>query len=911
MSISNYIKLASPTKPTELTGWRHFIFTLLLALAYFALGRAASLLAIPPGYSMAIYPAAGLALGATIIFEKRALPGVFFGSFLVNLHLSSQSFSQFSPITFVIPALLAGAVTLQAFAGNLLLMWQLERRFELDSEAKILQFFVFGGAISCLCASTIGVTCLSLAGVIANEDFLSNWAVWWLGDTFGVITITPLVLVFFAKPRDVWWSRRWTFLVPILISLALVFAAFSFTRQHEENKQIAEFQLKAERISQRLQAHLDVHNNLMHSLQSFFASSQEVSRNEFQTFLSYYLYNIHSIQSLAWSPRVTSARAEKFQQKIREEGFPSFRIHPFSGVLNTTAIDDYYPLTYIESREFSRQEMGLDLGSQLNLRKAIEKTRNTGQFSASAPIVEQTSVGRQVTVYLFAAIFNEDLMALGGDLKPKDFVGVCSTQIKMSTLISELINAEERDQMQIKFYDLHYPTPDTEFHNSLTKPSRFQYQSELKLADRRYQLAIHASPIYLNNNIPTISWFTIIGGLLFTTLLATYLLVNSAHSLQIARQIKQRTRELKESQERLQAIFDHAADGLLTASEYGLIETSNRSAQRLLGYQASQLQGKHLLAILQHPGTQNLLERIKKEGIALDYEQEIADRRIEITLFNKDNSEIAVELSIAKVQLVERPLLIVNMHDLSETKRTEKLKTEFVSAVSHELRTPLTSIRGILGLLLGGVAGKFPPKVTSMLTMANDNAIRLTNLVNDLLDFERLEYGSMQFYLDTINVYELVQKSVQSNLGYAQNFAIRLHFESLLHDEVWVMVDPKRFAQVLSNLISNAVKFSREKGQVEIRLVQESRQVRIEVEDHGIGISESFKVHIFQKFMQEDAKSTRKYAGTGLGLSLSKTLVEKMGGTIGFTSTEGSGSVFYVNLPIVKTAARTPSSTQE
>lgn len=910
MSISVNTNPLRPEHAPKVSGWRYLLYTLLLALAYFTLGRAASLLAIPPGYSMAIYPAAGLALGLTLIFHQRALPGIFLGSFLVNLQLSSQNFSNFSLASLLIPGLLAGAVALQAWIGSVLLNWQLERHFELDSETKILQFFIFGGAIASLCASTIGVTCLSLARVINNDDFLSNWAIWWLGDTFGVITIAPLVLVFFAQPRDIWWSRRWTFLMPIILSLSLVFAAFSFTRKHEENKQIAEFQLKAERLSQRLQAQLDAHNNLLHSLLSFYASSNEVSRNEFQIFLNYYLYNLHSIQSLAWAPRVTTGEVEKFQAQLHAEGFPSFRVHPFANAPASPPADDYYPLNYIESREFSRQEMGLDLGSQPHLRKAIEKARNTGQFSASAPVVEQSSVGRQVTVYLFSAIFRDDLMALGGELKPRDFMGVCSVQIKMSSLIPELLSADEREQMQVKFYDSDHPTPDTEFHNNLLKPSRFHYQHELKLADRRYHLSIDAAPIYLNNNIPTISWFTIVGGLLFTTLLATYLLVNSAHSQRISRQIKQRTQELKESQERLQAIFDHAADGLLTASEFGLIETSNRSAQRLLGYQASQLQGKHLLAILQHPGTQNLLDRIKQEGPIADQDFPLAERKLEITLLNKDASEIAVELSIARVELIDRPLLIVNLHDLSETKRTEKLKTEFVSAVSHELRTPLTSIRGILGLLLGGVAGRFQPKVSSMLTMANDNAIRLTNLVNDLLDFERLEYGSMQFYLDTINVYELVQKSVQANLGYAQNFAIQLQFDSLLTEEVWVMVDPKRFAQVLSNLISNAVKFSREKGQVEIRLLQESRQVRIEVEDHGIGISESFKVHLFQKFMQEDAKSARKYAGTGLGLSLSKTLVEKMGGSIGFSSTEGQGSVFYVLLPIVKTAPRKPSSTE-
>lgn len=898
----------SKTGPQFASPLAYVLASLLLASAYFLLGRAASYLAIPPGYSMAIYPAAGLALGVCLIYQRQALPGIFLGSFLVNLQLSSQNFSHFEFQTLLLPFLLGSAATIQAYAGNLLLRWQLDSGLELDDESKILQFFIFGGAIASLCGSTIGVTSLSLSRTIAADDFLANWAIWWLGDTFGVITVTPMVLVFLAQPRDIWWARRWTYLVPILVSLSLVFAAFSFTRRHEEARQIAEFNLKAERISQRLQAHLDMHMVLMHSLKGLFASSQDVTRNEFQIFLHYHLYNLNSIQNLSWIPRISEAQRPKFESALHAEGFPGFRIHPIPGALTTYPAEDYYPLNYIEAREFSRQEMGLDLGSSKALRSAIEKARNTGEFSASEPQIEQSNNGRQVNVYLFAAIFNEDLMALGGEFKPKEFLGVCSTQIKMGTLLAELLSQEEREQMQIKFIDAHYPTPDTEFHNTLGKASPYQFQQQLKLADRRYQLSIQAAPLYLNHHIPSMTWFSIVGGLLFTALLASYLLINSANTLKIARQIKQRTQELRESQERLQAIFDHAADGLLTANEAGLIETSNRSAQKLLGYQTSQLYGKHLAAILIHPLTQVMLEQVQCQTDDSTTASPLAYKN-EITLLNKDGSEIALEMSIAKVQLHERALVIVNLHDLSETKRTEKLKTEFVSAVSHELRTPLTSIRGILGLLLGGVAGRFQPKVTSMLTMANDNAIRLTNLVNDLLDFERLEYGSMQFYLDTLNLSELVQKSVQANLGYAQNFAIQLQFQNQLDEEVWVMVDPKRFAQVLSNLISNAVKFSKEKGQVEVRVLQQAGQARIEVEDHGIGISDSFKNQIFQKFMQEDAKAARKYAGTGLGLSLSKTLIEKMGGTINFTSAEGRGSLFYLCLPIVKSSPLKPSAT--
>ncbi|WP_408057690.1 sensor histidine kinase [Undibacterium umbellatum] len=166
----------------------------------------------------------------------------------------------------------------------------------------------------------------------------------------------------------------------------------------------------------------------------------------------------------------------------------------------------------------------------------------------------------------------------------------------------------------------------------------------------------------------------------------------------------------------------------------------------------------------------------------------------------------------------------------------------------------------------------------------------------------------MQFHFDTLPLYELIDSTLQSNQGYAQSFDIALCHESQTDQVIHVRVDAQRFVQVLSNLLSNAIKFSRPHGQVDVRVSVIDDQVRVEVQDYGIGISEEFKSSIFQKFTQEDAKAARKYAGTGLGLSLSKTMIEKMGGQIGFISTENLGSCFYITLPIV--AALTPSLTE-
>ncbi len=318
-----------------------------------------------------------------------------------------------------------------------------------------------------------------------------------------------------------------------------------------------------------------------------------------------------------------------------------------------------------------------------------------------------------------------------------------------------------------------------------------------------------------------------------------------------------------------------------------------------MGYANGDLIGKNIFQLFPDSESAIFLSQHFGHQLANNKQQYLVDPnpRHQLTGKRSNGSEIPLELAITKVKIGAQTLFVTMLHDLTEEKRAEKLKSEFVSAVSHELRTPLTSIRGALGLLVGGVGGVIPEKSMGMLTMANDNAIRLTTLINDLLDFEKLEYGGMQFTLEATSLQELLEKSIQANQGYAHNYKIAMKFDPSNKDVI-VLVDAQRFIQVLSNLLSNAIKFSRDNGHVDIRTSYSNNWVKIEVQDYGIGISTEFKTSIFQKFSQEDAKAARKYAGTGLGLSLAKNMIEKMHGRIGFTSVEAEGSIFFIELPI-------------
>lgn len=357
-----------------------------------------------------------------------------------------------------------------------------------------------------------------------------------------------------------------------------------------------------------------------------------------------------------------------------------------------------------------------------------------------------------------------------------------------------------------------------------------------------------------------------------------------------------------------QAILDAASVAMITTDIQGLIKTFNRGAEMMLGYTPEEMIDRQTPAIMHLPD--ELRERARKLSAELGYAvadgvevlfakaKEGEEDENEWTYLRKDKRSLPVLLTVSALRdkFGDITGYLSIARDISELKRIDKMKNEFVSTVSHELRTPLTSISGALGLVANGMVGQLPEAANKMIRIAHNNSLRLINLVNDLLDMEKLLAGKMHFDLREYALMDLIYRSVEANAAYASQFQVKINVIDQC-DNARLYVDAERLLQVMANLLSNAAKFSPPESIVEVQCESRFGRVRVTVADQGPGIAEEFRHRIFQKFSQADSSDTRQKGGTGLGLAICKEMIERMGGKIGFDSTPGKGSRFYFEFP--------------
>jgi PAS domain S-box-containing protein len=354
---------------------------------------------------------------------------------------------------------------------------------------------------------------------------------------------------------------------------------------------------------------------------------------------------------------------------------------------------------------------------------------------------------------------------------------------------------------------------------------------------------------------------------------------------------------LRESEARFRAVVQNAMDVVQIVGPDGTFRYESPAFERVTGYRPYEL-GVSREALFHPDDLDQVLTQWESAG-----RESGPHRFVPFRILHRDGAYRWIDLTLTN--LLDDPAIagfVANWRDITQEREADRMKTEFVSLVSHELRTPLTSIKGYVELLLGDEAGPLTAEQVEFLQIVGTNAERLVSLINDLLDISRIEAGKIGLHRVTLDPLAAVQEAMvllRPQLeAKDQRVALDVSAEPA---PVWA--DADRLTQILTNLLSNAGKYSAAGGEIRIALEATDDAVRFVVSDAGIGLSPAEQAHLFQKFYRADNQTTRAIGGTGLGLAIVRSLVELHGGRVTVQSEPGVGSSFAFTIPLATTAA--------
>jgi PAS domain S-box-containing protein len=359
--------------------------------------------------------------------------------------------------------------------------------------------------------------------------------------------------------------------------------------------------------------------------------------------------------------------------------------------------------------------------------------------------------------------------------------------------------------------------------------------------------------------------------------------------------LQQQRKELADTQRHVQnlaAIVQSSHEAIISADLNGRIVSWNLGAENLFHLSATQALAQPIESVF------SSATMAKFQSVRSALQQNMVVDEFESEHIRTDGKRLDVSISASPVQSENGEVVAMSViaRDITDKKVVETRMKEFYSVISHELRTPLTSIRGGLGLIAAGIIQPDSAEGAELINMAKDNSLKLLRLINDILDLRKIEAGGLDLNLRRASCITLINSSVDSMRGLAGERGIKLSAKILTAQEV--LADSDRIVQVLTNLISNAVKYSSPGGEVCVAVEPAEREgwMRFSVVDQGDGIPEELQFKLFGKFQQIDSSDSRSREGTGLGLAISKAIIEQHNGSIGVESAAGQGSAFWFEI---------------
>jgi signal transduction histidine kinase/CHASE1-domain containing sensor protein len=553
--------------------WLRWIVPVLtLTVTYVVAGRLGLWLAVPPGYATAIWPASGLALAGVLMGGSRVWPGICLGSILVNIWTDFNASTTAALLTSVaIPTSIGVGATMQALVGALLVRRRVGFPSALTRATEIGALLVLGGPVSCLISATVGVTTLVVSGQIPWALFAITWGTWWVGDTLGVLIVTPLVLSCLAEPRAIWRRRRLSVALPFGGALALAIVVFVYTSTQERERLQLLFERQAESLAHTIRTRLDDYVDVLHAVESFYTSTPEVSRQGFHTFVQRSLARHPGLQALSLDLRVPHDRREVYEQAFRRGGGPDFQITEQTAegeLVRAAQRPEYVVVTYLVPYTGNEPALGFDVASTPDRLDALRQAADTGQPVATGRLTLVQEPGRQFGLLVFLPIYGRELPRATVEERRWNLDGYVTGVFQIGDMVEASLRGLDRRGIVVQIEDeaaaaeqrmlYHSRAQESEglgpaFEEALGKhPTGMHWQTPVELGGRRWVLHFAPTLAYLAARHSLQPWSVLGGGLAFTSLLGAFLLIVTGRAIIIEQLVAERSAQLEASQ-RLEA----------------------------------------------------------------------------------------------------------------------------------------------------------------------------------------------------------------------------------------------------------------------------------------------------------------------------------------------------------------------
>ncbi len=666
----------------------YLIKSILIALAYYILGSLSLLLAIPPGFATPVWPAAGIALAAILLWGYRFLPAIFIGSFSTNLFIASNAGANIIDLVpLMVASGIAAGATLQSAVSAFLVNKAITIPNRLEQELDILKLTLLGGFIGCLVNSIIGTSVLFGAGLIPYGAFSVGWLTWWVGDSIGVILITPIVILLAARGVSV--SRKYLVAIPIFLIFALTVTIFYSARESEQKSTIDKFARLTLYPADLIRNQLTVFKEALHSIKHFHKASKEVDRNEFSIFTDGILKESPEISSVMWVPRITNNEINKYEENSHSAGFKGFKIwDEINGKkVPVQKRDEHFPIYYSLPHNNSHS-LGYDLGGDVNIVKALGTARDKGEIS----IVTSTMIFPDNSVLMIQPIYkNGEKLDTIKDRRAS-LTGFVLISFNMENLIIRRDISKNKGNYQIYIQENTEDKKSKFIYGKKVEKATFSHETSFKLIENDWLLVFTPTTKFLTEQRDWLSWLVLIGGLLFTGLVQILLLSLTARTDVIKRLVKAKTNALRHSEEQFRSAMQYSAVGMSLVSTGGHWIKVNKALCEIVGYTHNELLKKDFNSLIHPEDLQDNLSLLHQL-----LEGEIETYQLENRVLHKKGHSVWVSVSVSAVwDKAKKPkYFICQTRNISERKKAEQEREELSKTLSLILDNAGEGIYGV------------------------------------------------------------------------------------------------------------------------------------------------------------------------------------------------------------------------